>query len=451
LLFSRSMVVLALSLAILLIGVNSQSAWLFWMVGLLLSSLLVSWALSLYEVRNMSLVRLHDAEVSEEESLQITLKIRNRGRFSRHLLEIIDEDPCAKTPRKRPRLRPKRMNLRDRLVGSSPSNETSPDLSGQGAAFLVPSLEPGGEAAISYQRGGLRRGSYSNWPGFFYSEGIIGLARHTGKTRPESSLVVFPSFKELSSFPLVDTFLHPQETSHDLSPKGPGTDYFGVREFRPGDQLRHVHWRTTARRGELVVKEFERESGTPLTILLDNRDCPESANNGSAVLDCEARLAASVAHYAYYAGHPVSLAAYQGDHLNLYDVPAFRGALQWLASLLPEGSASCEQQLEGLRPEISPGSFVCCIFPAMDIDFSRLASSLPPLCHMAIVLVQTHSMNGEGRAGHSAAFAEELANSLIGSPFEGLFSVSLYREGDDLQECLEKPLIIFGNSQLQKG
>jgi uncharacterized protein (DUF58 family) len=39
--------------------------------------------------------------------------------------------------------------------------------------------------------------------------------------------------------------------------RGSGVEPYGVREYRPGDSLRHVHWASTARRGQLLVKEFE--------------------------------------------------------------------------------------------------------------------------------------------------------------------------------------------------
>jgi len=449
LLFSNSLAVLALSLSILLIGINSQSAWLFWLAGLLISAVLVSWAFSLWEVRRLSLSRSHRPEVGEDELLEITLRISNRGRFSRHLLEVIDEDPCATTPRSRPYPKRARKPLKVRLnelLDPSPPREAPAAREGGPAAFLIPSLEPGGQAVFSYRRGGLRRGIYGDWPGFFYSEGVIGLARHASRVRPESRLVVLPSFVELNSFPLVDSFLHPQETSHDFAPKGPGIDYFGVREFKPGDALRHVHWRTTARRGELVVKEFAREAGTALTILLDNQEHGEPLGEGKARLDCCTRLAASVARYAHYAGHPVSLAAHKGRQAFMYDVPNFQAALRWLAVLTPEGAAGCEQQVENLRSELEPGSFLCCIFPAKPIDFDRLASALPPLCHLSLVFVDLRPSGHGSRLETAGSGAESLVSELIGSPFEGLFSVSLYREGDDMKECLERPLAVFGNS-----
>jgi uncharacterized protein (DUF58 family) len=46
-------------------------------------------------------------------------------------------------------------------------------------------------------------------------------------------------------------------------------EYHGLRDYRPGDSPRWIHWRTSARRGELMVKEFEQENEQDLTILID--------------------------------------------------------------------------------------------------------------------------------------------------------------------------------------
>lgn len=446
-LFSRSMLVLALSLVMILIGVNSQSGWLFWLAGLLLAALMVSWTISLFQVRGLSLVRRHRAEIDEEGSLRVTLEIHNGGRFSRNLLEVIDEDPCNGSPRRRPRLRVKRKPLREHLRDPSPPQKESPAANGGRAAFLITRIEGRGGVSLTYQRRGLRRGVYAGWPGFFYSEGIIGLARHTSRAHVESRLVVLPHFAELGSFPLVDSFLHQQRTPQEYSSKkGAGIDYYGVREFRSGDPLRHVHWRTTARRGELVVREFERETGTPLVVLVDNRAGKDSHKEYSALLDSEARLAASVVHYAHYAGHPVLLAAYRGESPELYDIPSFHSALKWLAALEPVGGAGLEQQAEGLWSELSPGCFFCCITPARDLDYGRLAAALPPMCHVSLVLVDPFSHNGNGSSHHEALSSEGVVSGLVETPFSGLFSISLYRKGDDLRTCLENPLIIYGDS-----
>ena len=443
-LFSRSLVVAALSLAMILIGVNSQSGWLFWLAGLLLSALLVSWTTSVFEVRKLSLTRRHRSEVNEEETLEVTLVVENHGRFSRNLLEVIDEDPCDSRPHKRPRLKPARKTLRAYLRDPSPPQKGSPAANGGRAALLIPRVEAGSEIRLSYERGGMRRGLYGGWPGFFYSEGIIGLARHARRARADSRLVVLPHYEELRSFPLVDSFLYPQKTPLEYSSKGAGMDYYGVREFRAGDPLQHVHWRTTARRGELVVKEFERETGTPLVILIDNQAGNGAGRGGNSLLDSEARLAASVTRYAHYAGHPVILASYRGASPVLYDVPGFHACLEWLAALLPEGGIGLEEQVEGLRSELEPGVFFCCIVPARAYDFGRIAAALPPLCHVALVLVDASSHGGNGPSDRIASSPEKAVSNLLSAPFPGLFSVSVYRKGDGLGQCLEKPLIIYG-------
>lgn len=448
--FSRSILALALSFSLILIGINSQSGWLFWLAALVLASLVISWSLSLLQVRNLSLVRRHKPEISEDEPLEVTLQVRNRGRVSRHLLEVIDDDPAATPGKRKPYLKPARKSLRDHLRQLERGPEEMPAPNRGRAAFLIPTLRPGDEASIAYSRQALARGVYRGWPGFFYSEGILGLARHTSRAQVESGLVVYPAFAELSSFPLVDSFLHPQRSPHDHQSKGIGSDYYGVREYQPGDPLRHVHWKTTARRGQLVVKEFERETGRPLVVLIDNHVGRCVGGPGSSSLDSAARLAASIVRYAYHAGHPVSLAAYRGDQLLFFDVPRFQAALAWLAALRPEGQMGLGEQVAVLRPELDPGSFICCIFPAIKFDHRLMFSSLPPVSHVALVLVDLPSHAGGKAPVRDIATAESIIAEFEDGPYSSLFSLSLYRRGDDLRECLEKPLILY-NDSLSRG
>lgn len=444
-LYSRSMAVLGLSLALLLIGINSQSGWLYWLASVLVAAVVLSWGLSLQQVRKLSLARRHVKEIGEGEELEVTLEISNRGRFSRHLLEVMDEDPGARNAAKRPRMKAPRKKLREYVRDPGPPRIPSPEKDGGRASFLVPLIKGRDKATLTYDRGALRRGVYADWPAYFYSEGLLGLARHSSRVNVESRLVVFPRYVELASFPIADSFLHQQRTPFDLSSKGAGMDFYGVREFREGDPLRHVHWRSTARRGGLVVKEFEREVGTPLLVLIDNGN--GSGANGHGSLDSAARLAASIVRYAHHAGHPARLAAYEGERPVIYEVPFFHAALEWLAALRPNGPLSLASQVEGLRGALEQGCFLCCITPAARFDYGRFAAALNPMCHVALVLIDQPSHDGSGPPRGPEDPSREMISDLVRTPFEGLFSVSLYRKGEDLRECLEKPLIIFGDCQ----
>src|SRR5207244_7518688 len=70
---------------------------------------------------------------------------------------------------------------------------------------------------------------------------------------------------------------------------GSGNELFGIREYRRGDSLRRIHWRSSARRGELVVREYEPPGVRTLHIVVD------PAPPTDEVADQIARIAASEA------------------------------------------------------------------------------------------------------------------------------------------------------------
>jgi uncharacterized protein (DUF58 family) len=46
-------------------------------------------------------------------------------------------------------------------------------------------------------------------------------------------------------------------------------EYHGLRDYRPGDSPRWIHWRTSARLGQPMVKEFEQQNEQDLAVLID--------------------------------------------------------------------------------------------------------------------------------------------------------------------------------------
>lgn len=68
-----------------------------------------------------------------------------------------------------------------------------------------------------------------------------------------------------------------------------------VTEYRPGDSLRHIHWRTSAHRGRLMVKELETEPSGDVWVVLDLCDRVHSGSGPSSTLETSIILAASLA------------------------------------------------------------------------------------------------------------------------------------------------------------
>jgi uncharacterized protein (DUF58 family) len=68
-----------------------------------------------------------------------------------------------------------------------------------------------------------------------------------------------------------------------------------VSDYRPGDSLRFIHWRTTAHRGRLMVKELEIEPSGDVWIVLDLNGAVHSGENESSTLEYSITVAASLA------------------------------------------------------------------------------------------------------------------------------------------------------------
>ena len=106
---------------------------------------------------------------------------------------------------------------------------------------------------------------------------------------------------------------------------GSGTEMFGVREYRPGDPLRRIHWRSSARHGELIVREFEPPGVQTLGIFCDpNPSTLEAA-------DQIARLCASEAWDCLRAGGRVILWAPGAEPSRPDESRSLWSLLEWLA------------------------------------------------------------------------------------------------------------------------
>jgi uncharacterized protein (DUF58 family) len=73
---------------------------------------------------------------------------------------------------------------------------------------------------------------------------------------------------------------------------GPGIEFFALRDYRPGDTLRHVNWKASARRDTLLTNEYETERSGDVTIIVDARTL-----GGDEDLEATVEAAASLSSY----------------------------------------------------------------------------------------------------------------------------------------------------------
>lgn len=216
----------------------------------------------------------------------------------------------------------------------------------------VLSLGPLGQRARRIRTRLRRRGRFTLGPVWLAGGDPFGLFRRERRVSGPSTLIVFPASVELPAFgnlpgELSGGSLRGERVHHVTS------NVSSVRDYQPGDSFSRVHWPSTARRGGLMVKEFERDPLSDLWLILDLDPLVQVGIDGSS--HDPASLEHSTEEYA------VTIAASLGRHFLLRDravgivvpghrLPADRGPRQLLRllELLAVARAARGQSLDEL-------------------------------------------------------------------------------------------------------
>ncbi len=141
------------------------------------------------------------------------------------------------------------------------------------ARFLAPALERGQRARAAYRIPTDRRGRFHVGPLVVGVGDPFGLAMRSFRVGAGEDLVVRPRVHDLRATPSAPARRRARVQQRALLPvPSPAHDEFlSLRDYQTGDDLRRVHWRTSARTGDLKVRDDESAWQPHATILLDNR------------------------------------------------------------------------------------------------------------------------------------------------------------------------------------
>jgi uncharacterized protein (DUF58 family) len=259
----------------------------------------------------------------------------------------------------------------------------------------------------------------------------FGLARAEVELDARGSLLVYPRLVSLDRL-FSESGAHAQDGRRLLLRRPSGFDLHSVREYEQGESLRKVHWKTTARRGQLMVKELEDAPRDEIAVILDG---DESAVVGES-FDVQVRAAGSIlrAHAAH--GRRAVLAVNSAERPSVR-VTSLDG--DWLAAL----GVLAEAEANGTRPvvellarESGPAS------RALEtlVVTARLSGAL------ATKLVQ-RALAGQGVSlvwVDSASFADrptKVEPELLRLQAAGV-PVAVVRRGDSLATVLGAPSVV---------
>jgi uncharacterized protein (DUF58 family) len=194
------------------------------------------------------------------------------------------------------------------------------------------------------------------------------LAFHTWEATlgPGRPLRVYPSVETMRSL------LEPLETQvyvgNQVSrTRGDGIEFADIREWHPGDRLRRVNWRASARRGELWVNEQHPERNTDIVLFLDTFTDARLGMRGT--LDLTVRAAASLAHRYLQRKDRVGVVSFGGFVSWLLPASGTRQLYRIVDSLLQMGIvlSFATKNLDVLpRRTLPPRALVLALTPLLD-------------------------------------------------------------------------------------
>jgi uncharacterized protein (DUF58 family) len=258
----------------------------------------VAWLYPRMGLRALSVERRLPETAHEGETIEVRYDIRNRSPWRRYLVELWDRLPFA---------RDEQMVLLPR-VGRSVRIDRPVLCDLRGVHTL-------GEIRL---RSGFPLG--------------IDTAESQVKT-PMFSLVVYPKPEPVAR--LFDGADLSSRVSNDFYTERAGghEEFMAVREYRQGDSPRYIHWPTTARKRELIVREFHENSARVMSIVLDLNQTFDVGHRHDSVLEYSVKIAASLGCEALGRGWRVNLFGIGRQPLNLTGLTGEKERMRLLEAL----------------------------------------------------------------------------------------------------------------------
>ena len=213
------------------------------------------------------------------------------------------------------------------------------------ARFAAARIRRGAMSTGTYQILCRPRGIYQVGPTRISISDPLRFAQRTIETGEADRLVVYPTTERLDDFPIVrgrDPSMHASRP--EFSHRG-GEDFFTLREFRTGDDLRRVHWPSSAKRDELMIRQLETPWQSRALVVLDAR---EDRYATPAEFEQAVRGAASVIRHLFASGFDTDL--WTGvAQASSRDPDSFPRAMEALAGIKLQQNLDIRSVLRALR------------------------------------------------------------------------------------------------------
>lgn len=278
-----------------------------------------------------------------------------------------------------------------------------------------------------------QRGRFTLGPVVATTGDPLGLFQREVMLSPASSLLVLPKVIPLRAFSLFAGVMPGRGRGSQRS-LHTSTNAVTVRNYVPGDALTRIHWNSTARHGQLMVKEFDLDPTTDVVILLDLDHNAQAGEGEESTEEYGVTIAASLVSYLLNQRELAVALEVPGPHGALLSLDRgerqIERSLETLATLRAHDDAPLDAALAETEMRLTRNSALILITASTELDWqSRLAILRRRGIRPFAILLDPSAF--DARRGGMGRVEDELSSA--GAPYITI------GKGADLGAVLEGP------------
>ncbi|GIV15745.1 MAG: hypothetical protein KatS3mg022_1180 [Armatimonadota bacterium] len=270
------------------------------------------------------------------QSVSVKIRIHNRSNLPRYFLQAQDTLP-----------------------------EGAQFVEGEG---IIPLAIPAGDTQeAEYRVVFSRRGRYLLGPLSLHATDPLGMFFFSHQLREQTEILVLPTPLPLPAMDSTRGALYTTAGVHSAPVRGDSVEFLGIREYVPGDPLRRVDWKHSARYGDLFVRDFERFTQTEVCVVLDRSPVMRQLTNSFEIM---VKAASGALHAAYTGGLPFSLVTGVAETDNLpaqWSSEQLYGYLHVLAEVTPQSDFVWLDVVTRAVTDVAPGALLVLITAGVDL------------------------------------------------------------------------------------
>lgn len=284
-------------------------------------------------------------------------------------------------------------------------------------------------SSVAYTVRAELRGRYEVGPLTLRMTDPFGLCEMTRSFPSSDRLTVIPTVTPLPLIRLAGEYVGTGD-SRARSVAVHGEDDAATREYRRGDDLRRVHWRSTARVGELMVRREEQPWESRATVVLDTRSYGHRGEGPTGSFEWAVAACASVAVHLRQAGYKLRMVTDTGADLDATDAGGDGVLLDHLAEVKATGRGDVSSLVDQVRRR-SDGGLIIGVLGLLTPTEARLLSGLRTNGTTCVAFaLDAHSWLNLPAAARTEADKEHAASTL--ALMQGGWRVVGVKHGDQL-------------------